>query len=87
MAERYSLHYVITDPKTGKILGLTEVERRKQHMENMTGTPADLQVLVEQCLDNQQSRRPPISGVSERMKRMKEAESMSCPHVSMNPTT
>ena len=81
------LHYVTTDPKTGKILGLTEVERRQQHMEKMTGTPADLRALVQQCLDNQPSRRPPISDVSERMKRMKEVESVRCPHVNMNPIT
>ena len=81
------LHYVMTDPKTGKVLGLTEVERRQQHMENMTGTPTDLRPLVEQCLDNQPSRRPPISDVSERMKRMKEVESVRCPHVNMNPIT
>ena len=80
------LHYVITDPKTGKVLGLTEVERRQQYME-MTGTPADVRTLVEQCLDNQPSRRPPISDVSERMKRMKEVESVRCPHVNMNPIT
>ena len=84
------LHYVMTDPKTGKILGLSEVERRQQHMEKMTETPADLRPLVEQCLDNQPSRRPPISDVSERMKRMKrmkEVESVKCPHVNMNPIT
>ena len=69
------LHYVMTDPKTGKIIGLSEVKRRQQHLEKMTGTPADLRPLVEHCLDNQPSRRPPISDVSERMKRMKEAES------------
>ena len=56
-------------------------------MEKMTGTPADLQALVERCLDNQPSRRPPISDVSERMKRMKEVESVRCPHVNMNPIT
>ena len=81
------LHYVMTDPKTGKILGLSEVERRQQHMEKMRGTPAELQPLVEQCLNNQPSRRPPISDVSERMKRMKEVESVRCPHVNMNPIT
>ena len=81
------LHYVMTDPKTGKIIGLSEVERRQQHLEKMTGTPADLRPLVEQCLDNQPSRRPPISYVSERMKRMKEAESVRCPQVNMNPIT
>ena len=44
----------------------------------MTGTPADLQTLVEQCLDNQPSRRPPISDVSERMKEVESV--MRCPH-------
>ena len=81
------LHYVMTDPKTGKMVALSEVERRQQHMEKMTGTPADLQPLVEQCLYNQPSRRPPISDVSEKMKRMKEAESVKCSHVNMNPIT
>ena len=82
------LHYVITDPKTGKILGLSEVQRRQQHVEKMTGTPVDLRSLVEQCLDNQPSRRPPISDVSNRIKRMKEIESvMRCPDININPTT
>ena len=80
------LHYVMTDPKTGKVLGLTEVERRQQYMK-MTETPADLRTLVEHCLDNQPSRRPPISDVSERVKRMKELGSVRCPHVNMNPIT
>ena len=56
-------------------------------MERMTGTPADLRALVEQCLDNQPSRRLPISDVSERIKRMKDVESVRCPHVNMNPIT
>ena len=51
----------------------------------MRGTPAaDIRPLVEQYLDNQPSRRPPISDVSERMK---EVESVRCPHVNMNPIT
>ena len=78
------LHYVMTDPKTGKILGLSEVERRQQHVKKMTGTPADLRPLVERCLDNQPSRRPPISDVSERMK---EIESVRYPYVNMDPIT
>ena len=81
------LHYVMTDPKTGKILGLTEVERHQRHIEKMAGTPGDLRSLVKQCLDNQPSRRPLISDVSKRMKRMKEVESVRCPHVNMNPIT
>ena len=81
------LHYVMTNPKTGKKVALSEVERRQQYIEKMTGTPADLQPLVGQCLDNQPCRRPPISDVSKRMKKMKEAESVRCPHVNMNPIT
>ena len=81
------LHYVMTNPKTGKMQALSEVKRRQQHMKKMRGTPAELRPLVEQCLDNQPSRRPPISDVSERMKRMKEVESVRCPHVNMNPIT
>ena len=81
-------HYVVNDPKTGKILALSEVEQRQQHMEKMIGTPGDLLPLVEQCLDNQPSRHPPISEVSERMK---EIESvilvMRCPNVNTNPRT
>ena len=34
--------YVMTDPKTGKILGLSEVEQSQQFMEKMTGISADL---------------------------------------------
>ena len=56
-------------------------------MKKMRGTPAEIRPLVEQCLDNQPSRHPPISDVSERMKRMKEVESVRCPNVNMNPIT
>jgi len=81
------LHYVMTDPKTRKVLALSEVKRRQEYIERMSGTPADIRVLVEQCLDNQSSIRPPISDVSERMKRMKELESVRCSHVKINPIT
>ena len=54
----------------------------------MTGTPVDLRSLTEECLDNQPSRRPLISIITERMKRMKELESvMRCPCVNVNPLT
>ena len=72
---------------TGKIQGLTEVERRQRHIEKMAGTPGDLRSLVKQCLDNHPSRRPLISDVSKWMKRMKEVESVRCAHVNMNPIT
>ena len=77
------LHYVITDPNTGKMVALSEAERRWQHLE-MKGVPTDLQLLAKQCLDNQPSKRPPISDVSERINKMKETESLRCPPDSMS---
>ena len=81
------LHYVMTDPKTKKRVALSEAQRRQEHIDKMSGAPAGLQSLVEQCLDDDSAVRPPISDVSERIKRMKEVESVRCPHVNMNPIT
>ena len=79
------IHYVMTDPKTRKRVALSEVQRRQEHINKMSGAPVDLQSLVKQCLDDDSAVRPSISDVSERMKRIKEVESVRCPHVSMNP--
>ena len=81
------LHYVMTDPKTKKRVALSEAQRRQEHIDKMSGGPAGLQSLVEQCLDDDSAVRPQISDVSERMKRMKEVESVRCPRVNMNPIT
>ena len=81
------LHYVVTDSKTRRITALSEVERRQKHVEKMRGAPADVRILVKECLYDDPSRRPLISDVSERMSRMKEAENVRCPGVSMNPIT
>ena len=81
------LHYVMTDPKTKKRVALSEVQRRQKHIDKMSGAPADLQSLVKQCLENDSAVRPPISDASVRKKRMKEVESVRCPHVNMNPIT
>ena len=78
------LHYVVTDPKTRRLVALSEVERHQEHVEKMRGAPLGLRDLVEQCLDNDPSRRPPISNVSERMRRMKEAENVRSPDAIMN---
>ena len=45
----------------------------------MTGTLAELRTLVEQCLDNQLSRCPPISDMPERMKN-RECWVSTCQH-------
>ena len=83
------LHFVTVDPKTKMPIGLTEVERRQEHIRKMTDRPVDLQRLVEECLDNDPNKRPPIPDVSERVKRMKELESVNCPDVKkvMDPIT
>ena len=81
------LHYVMTDPDTGRKVALTELERRQEHLEKMKGVPTDLRALVKECLDDDSGKRSPISDIYERMRRMKEAESTRSPHVNMDPTT
>ena len=83
------LHYVLTDPETGRKVALSETERRQEHMKKMIGeaVPADLRILVEQCLHDNPDMRPQITNVSERMSRMKEAESGWNPAVTMNSVT
>ena len=81
------LHYVMTDPKTKKRVALSEAQRRQEHIDKISGAPAGLRSLVEQSLDDDSAVRPLISDVSERMKRMKEVESVMCPHVNMDPIT
>ena len=81
------LHYVMTDHKTRRLVALSEVQRRQEHIDKMARAPADLQSLVKQCLDNDSAVRTSISDVSEKMKRMKEVESVRYPHVNMNPIT
>ena len=70
------LHYVVTDPKTKKLLALSEIERRQDHIDKLEETSEDLVNLVKQCLNNDPHDRPIISDVSESIKRiMKEVAS------------
>ena len=64
------LHYVVNDPKTRRLVALSEEERRQEHIGKMTGAPVDLVRIVKQCLDNDPSMRPSISNVSERIRNM-----------------
>ena len=59
------------DPNTGKKKVFSEVERRLQHLNKMTGEAAVLRPLVEECLNNDPARRPTIEVVSERIKEIK----------------
>ena len=55
----------IRDPKTRRLVALTEVERRQHYIDQIS--EGSLKQLVITCLDDYPNRRPPISVVSERI--------------------
>ena len=52
------------DPTTRQTKGLSEVERRQEHLDKMTDEAKVLRPLVESCLDNDPMKRPSIAYVS-----------------------
>ena len=60
------------DPKTKNMIALSEVERRQQYLDKMTGEAEVLQPLVKRCLDDDPSRRPVIKAVSNLVKEHRE---------------
>ena len=54
---------VSMDPKTGKVTGLSEVERRQAHLDKMKDGAEVLKPLVKACLHNLPSKRPTITAV------------------------
>ena len=69
------------DPKTRKVRGFTEVERRQSYIDQMTGNAKDLIPLAVQCLDDDPEVRPTMIGVSETVKKLKDRS----PNVIMSP--
>ena len=61
------------DPKTRKMMALSEVERRQQYLDKMIGEAEVLRPLVEECLDYDPAVRPTIATVSERIQVNKDA--------------
>ena len=59
------------DPVTRQTKGLSEVERRKEYIDQLTGEAEVLRPLVEACLDNDPAMRPSISHLSEKIKPLK----------------
>ena len=55
------------NPKTRKRVALSEVERRQQYLDRMTGEAERLKPLVEGCLDSDPRVRPRIEDVCERI--------------------
>ena len=58
-------------PKTRKSVPLSEVERRQQYLDKMIGEVKVLRPLVEECLNDDPTRRPTIEVVSKRIKEIK----------------
>ena len=61
------------DPKTRKMIALSEVERRQQYLDNMIGVAEVLRPLVEECLDYDPLVRPNIATVCERIQVSRDA--------------
>ena len=55
----------VVEPKSGKMITVSEVERRRQWIDQIS--EESLKQLVVACLDNDQARRPSMSLVSERI--------------------
>jgi len=53
------------DPITRKIMALTEVDRRQQYLDKMTGEARTLKKMVVKCLDDDPDERPPIKAIKE----------------------
>ena len=53
------------DPKTKKLVALTEAERRQQYLDKMKGGAGVLKEMVDRCLENDPDDRPSIKEVVE----------------------
>ena len=56
------------DPKTRKMIALSEVEQRQEYLDKMIGEAEVLRLLVEKCLDYDPFVRPSIPTVCERIR-------------------
>ena len=59
------------DPVTRQVTGFSEVERRQEYLDKMTGEAEVLRPLVEACLDNDPLKRPSILDLSKKIKPLK----------------
>ena len=67
------------DPKARKRVALSEIERRQQYLDKMTGEATVLKPLVEECLDDDPAMRPTIAAVCGRIQVSKDAYMKECP--------
>ena len=72
---------------TGKREVVSEVRRRQQYLDKMTGAAADLKPLVMSCLNDNPKNRPLVAQVSMTIKRAKEMCSQKDSRDGMSPIT
>ena len=59
------------DPKTKKLVALSEAQRRQQYLDKIPGKVTALKEMMIRCLDDDAGERPPIKEVSELIKSLK----------------
>ena len=73
------------NPDTGRRELVTEVKRRQEYLDKMTGGAVDLKPLVTSCLDDNPNKRPPVAQVSMTIKGVKDVCSQKSSHDGMRP--
>ena len=76
---------VMSNPDTGRRELVSEVKRRQEYLDKMTGGAADLKPLVTSCLDDNPNSRPPLVEVSMTIKRVKDACTKKSSRDGMSP--
>ena len=66
------------DPDTGDRIVLTELQRRQQYLDKMTGVYTDLKPLVISCLDDNPKKRPSVAQVLLDIKKANKAYHQKC---------
>ena len=64
--------HILFDPITRKRVALSEVERRQQYLDRMSGEGGALRPLVEECLDDDPVVRPTIATICRRIQSSRE---------------
>ena len=77
--------WVQFDPDTGRRMVLSELERRQQYLDKMTGGTAVLKPLVISCLNDNPKSRPAMAQVSITIKRAKDECSQKSSRDRMSP--
>ena len=73
------------NPDTGRREVVSEVKRRQEYLDKMTGSATDLRPIVMSCLDDNPKNRPPVAEVSMAIKRVKDVCSEKSSRDGMSP--